>query len=109
MFKVSQNPLFVHEVDVSVPVDGGHSTERLKVRYRVVDISKIENINLNVIKDQDKYLDLIVDGFEELVDDDDKPVKSPASHMKTLLGLPFIRTAVMAGYMEAMAGAKRKN
>jgi hypothetical protein len=109
MFKISSKPTFTHDVEIQVPVDGGHSTERLKTRYRVVEFSKLETLDLGNVKDQDKYLDLIVDGFEELVDDDEKPVKNPAAHTKKLLGLLFVRGPVMRQYMEAMAGAKVKN
>lgn len=109
MFKISSKPTFTHDVEIQVPVDGGHSTEFLKTRFRVVEFSRLENLNLGDVKDQDKYLSLIVDGFEDLVDDHDKPLKNMETHTKQLLGLLYVRGPVMRAYMEAMAGAKVKN
>jgi small nuclear ribonucleoprotein (snRNP)-like protein len=109
MFKITSNPTFAHDVDIQVPVDDGFSDQKLRVRYRVVDLDDLENLKLDDIKDQKKYLELIVDGFENLVDEDDKPIQNPHTLTKKILGRIYVRGPVMRAYMEAMAGAKVKN
>jgi hypothetical protein len=109
MFKVTSKPTFAHDVEIQVPVDGGFETRQLKTRFRVVDVAKLKDLKMGVYEDESKLLDMIVDGFEDLVDEQEKPITNPEKYTKIFLGQMFVRKPVMEVYMEAMAGAKAKN
>lgn len=110
MFKINKSPTFIHDVPVNVPVDGGVEEQFLKTRYRVLDLDQLAKFELASGNDkQFAYVDAIVDGFEDLVDQKGDAFTCTGPVRKQLLNTSYIRVALMRAYDEAMLGAKRKN
>jgi hypothetical protein len=109
MFKVIANPTFAHDVEVQVPVDGGYESHKLRTRFRVADFDELTGFNLSTAAEQTAYVERIVEGFENVVDGTGEPLAMNDGLRRRLLGMPFVRAAVMRAYEAAMTGARTKN
>jgi hypothetical protein len=109
MFKIVSNPVFRHDVDVQVPVDGGYETQSLRVEFLALPVDRLASFDLGTIEGQDKFLAEAVKGFSDLVDDQGKPVTCTDALRRKILGMGFVRSAVMAAYTAALTGARTKN
>ena len=105
MLKIARNPEFTHEVTVRVPVDGGFADQKFKARYRMVpwnDLGAIEN-------DPESQARMVLIGWEGIVDDEEQPIPYSDAMRDQLLGMLFMRVAILRVYVDAVAGAKRGN
>jgi hypothetical protein len=109
MFKIVQNPEFTHTVPVMVPVDGGHVEQSLKCRFRVLPADEIDSHDLATPAGTEAYLRAICVRFEDVCGDDGQPIPPSDALTDQLLGITFVRIALVRAYTEAMAKAKRGN
>ncbi len=108
-FKIAKSPEFTHKVPVQVPVDGGHKEETLKCRFRVLSADDMAQHNLMTAEGTEAYLRAICVRFEDVVDEDGQPVEDSDALRDTLIGIPFVRIALVRAYSAAMAKAKLGN
>lgn len=109
MFKIAKNPQFTHAVTVLVPVDGGHEEQTLKVRFRVRSVDDLNQHDRMTPEGTEAFLRAIVVRFEDVVDETGEPVPSDEALTETMLALPYVRMAVVAGYYAAVNKAKLGN
>lgn len=107
-FKIIENPEFTHDVPVLIPCDGGHVEQSLKVRFRAISVDEM-NTHTMYGDGQEAYLRAVCVRFEDVVDGEGVPVP-PSDELTTrLLGVPFIRVALIRAYTMAMSKAKTGN
>ena len=106
MFTVSRAPTFTHEVDITVPVDGGSERVKLKTRFRVKSLDELASLER---EGETQLFAAVVDRFEDLADDEGKPVDCTDKVKEQILGYAFVRTGIRQAFMAAMLGAERKN
>ena len=109
MFKIVKNPEFTHEVPVVVPVDGGYEPQTLKCRFRVVSADEIARHDFSSPEGTEAYLRSIVVRFEDVVNEGNIPVPHSDALTSQLLGVAYIRMAVLRAYTEAMSKARLGN
>lgn len=109
MFKIVKNPEFTHAVPVMVPVDGGYDNQSLKVRYRVLPADEISRHDFASPEGTEAYLRAIVVRFEDVIDEDGNHVPHSEALTTQLLGVAYVRQAVMRAYTEAMSKARLGN
>lgn len=111
MFKVSADPRFTHEVKVMVPVDGGHTQQTFRATFRALPIDELtgdddpgdpNGSNAALLKR------VIVD-LNDLLGDDDKPLTYSDELRDRLIGVPYVRVALMSTYIAAITKARAGN
>lgn len=105
MLKLARNPEFTHNVTVRVPVDGGHSEQTFKARYRVVPWKELTAHE----SDPEEQARQVLIGWEGIVDDDENPIPYSDAARDELLSMMFVRLPVLRTYVEAITSAKRGN
>ena len=108
MFKLVQ-ATFQREITVKVPVDGGFEKQTMKVTYNALPISETEELVNSEQADIKAYVQKMVNRIEDVADAEGKPLEWNDGLRDQLLDVPFVFTAVLDGYKEAMAGARAKN
>jgi hypothetical protein len=108
-FKIAKSPEFTHKVAVQVPIDGGHKEETLKCRFRALSADEMSQHDLMTAEGTEAYLRAICVSFEDVVDEDGQPLEHSDQLKNTLLGIPFVRIALVRAYSAAMAKAKLGN
>ena len=109
MFKIATNPEFTHKVPVQVPVDGGHKEETLRCRFRVISAETLAVHDLMTAEGTESYLRAICVRFEDVVDDQGQPVEHSDELTNQLIGIPFVRLALVRAYTAAMAKGRLGN
>lgn len=109
MFKITESPEFTHKVVVPVPVDGGFKDETLMARFRVTSQDRLAEIADATPGNYAALVDAIVVSLDDLADGDGKPLPYNAEVRKAVLDLPYVRTALIRAYSEAVSGARRGN
>lgn len=107
MFKIVPNPEFRRTVPVTLP-DG--SSAELETTFRAVDEEEFETFTKEATREAaEHWLGLVVRSFHDVEDADGQTFKNvDPGHMTFgwLLKQPYIRTALIAEYHNAMAGLK---
>lgn len=109
MFKLSSDPQFTHRVSVASPVDGGHETETMSVRYRVVPVAEVAQADLLTEPGTTAFLQRIIVRIDDLVDEHGESLPWSDRVRDQLLTLPHARLAIVSGYFDAVSEARRKN
>lgn len=109
MFKIVKNPEFTHTVPVLVPVDGGHSEQSMKVRFRVVPQDELMNHNLGTADGTESYCRAICVGFADIVGEDDQPIPPSDEVNNILFRQPYVQIALIRAYTQAMSKARLGN
>jgi len=109
MFKIVENPEFTHKVRIMVPTDGGHAEQSFRARFRVVPTDESEAGQLDTDEGLNAFLRAAWVGAEELVGDDGSPLPWSDGLRDTLLGLPYVRLALLSTYMSAITRAVSGN
>ncbi|WP_370269242.1 hypothetical protein [Nioella sp.] len=105
MFKIAPNPEFTHDVTVRVPVDGGFADQTFKGRFRVVPWDELQVED----RDPDAQTRMVWIGWDGILGEDDRPLPYSDAQRDALIRMPFVRTAVLRTYVDAVSGAKRGN
>lgn len=109
MFKLSSDPQFTHRVSVSTPVDGGHETETMSVRYRVIPVAEVTAFDLATEAGTTDLLNRVVVHVADLVADDGEALLWCDRVANNLFALPHVRLAIVQAYFAAVSEARRKN
>jgi len=108
MFKLVQ-ATFRREITVKVPVDGGFEKQTMQVTYNALPISETEDLVNSEQADIKTYVRKMVNRIDDVTDADNKPLEWNDGLRDQLLDVPFVFTAVLDGYKEAMSEARVKN
>lgn len=103
MLTITDTLDFTHKVQVRVPVDGGHASQEFSARFRACDIDELRDL---APEDQ---LRRVWIGWDGVVTPEGQPVPFSDAARDHLIGMLFVRTAVLRTYAEAIAGAARGN
>lgn len=109
MFKIQAKTSFQWPVQVNVPRDGGgFATHEFTAEYKMLDQSKID-IALEKFKNDDSdMLKEVVIGWNGVQDSNGDLLQFTEENRDTLLDIPYVRTALMKGFFEAVSGNKVK-
>ncbi|MEA3265209.1 MAG: hypothetical protein U9R07_17190 [Pseudomonadota bacterium] len=112
MFKLSADPRFTHEVKVQVPVDGGHKEQSFKATFRVLPLDQLTAEDEDASSDDQSQVNTlrkVVVGLDDLVDDAGEPVPYSDEIRDQLIGVPYVRIALMQTYIRAITKVKAGN
>ncbi len=111
MFKVTAEPKFTHTVKVMVPVDGGHKEQSFKATFKVLPVEELtaEDHSEDQAAGQIAVLRKAIISLDELVGDDDQPLPYSDELRDQLLGITYVRIALLRTYLTAITKAKSGN
>ncbi len=109
MFKITANPEFTHLVTVMVPQDEGHVEQPFKGRFKVLPDGEAEEFDVASKDGLKDFLRAVWIGVEDVVDDAGKTLSWSTELREQLLGLPYVRIALLRTYMAALTKAKSGN
>lgn len=107
MFKVTTEPKFTHPVTVMVPVDGGHKEQTFTCTFRVADVEALDKLKDE--EGQKGLLQRVICGMADLVGEDDQPLPYSDELRDQLIGVPYVRLAMLVAYTGAVTKAKAGN
>lgn len=109
MFKLETERTFKWPVTVKVPVDGGeYATAPFDATFRLVSQEEIDQYTAGQISDRD-FLKLNTVGWSGVQNADGSDLPFSQEALGRMIGIPYVRSAMMLSYLEAMAGSRRKN
>ena len=109
MFVVAAEPKFTHTVEALVPTDGGHDKQSFKATFRVLPSDREEEFDLNTVQGSNDFLRAIVVTMDELGDAAGKPLSYNDGLRDQLFRLPYVRTALVKTYFNAIQKATEGN
>jgi len=109
MFKLTSEPTFKHKVRARVPVNGGHQDETFEVSYRVLTIEQIREYDLSDPDGTTGFLKAVIRELHDIADAHGQPVEYSDDVRDAVLNLPYARSAIVNGYFEGIAGARKGN
>ena len=109
MFKIATDPQFTHEVTVQTPVDGGHRADMFKCRFRLVTDDHAEAFTTRGSDKMVGFLRKVIVRFEDIVDEDDKPLEYNDGLRDQVLTQPHARIALYSAYVRAVSRASAGN
>lgn len=107
MFEVIQDPQFVEDVRVDVPDGKGWRQHVLRTRFRALKVSDVDTITED--GGAVALLDRAVVEFEDLCDQDGKPVPGDGEWRALLLDYAFVRIALIQAYYSAVGRVRPGN
>ena len=107
MFKLAKGEKIVWwPVTVQVPGDGGRSSQhKIDVQYEVLPQTELDAI----VGDTETFFERVVCDWKQVADEDGNTLSCTAENKKTLFDVPYVRSAILAGYFDAAIGGRRKN
>lgn len=109
MFKVINEPIFTHDVDIHTPVDGGYETQQLSVTFRLVpDEDEADGVAMTDEQIKDHLRRRIV-RFNDLVDEKGKELPYNDAIREKLLARQDIRLGLIKGYSKAVTKGLQGN
>ncbi|EAQ27519.1 hypothetical protein [Roseovarius sp. 217] len=109
MFKIDPTPTFTHRVEIKVPTDGGHDLQDLQVTFRVLPDDEIEAFDMRTTRGEREFLAAAVVGFDDVEDEKGKTLPYSHSLRDRLIGLAYVRVAMINAYYAALMGKRVKN
>lgn len=109
MFKIDQRPTFTRRVEIKVPAGGGHEMQDMSVTFRVLPDEEIEAFDTRTTVGEREFLAVAVTNFEDIEDEDGKPLPYSDSLRDRLIGLAYVRVALINAYHAALMGVRVKN
>lgn len=104
MFTLIENPEFTESVPVVVP--GEAEVQRITTRFRAIDT---DDINWASDEEVKAFLDEAVITFDDLGDDQKRPIVCTPEIRAKLLRRPYIRVALVRSYVLAVTKAASGN
>lgn len=106
MFRISADPRFEAEVKVTLP-GGGEGTFR--ARFRVMEVSRIEALDLGKAADVRAFLESVLVGAEGIEDSTGEPVLWGEELKRELIDWPHVRAALARAYFQGFEAASEGN
>lgn len=109
MFTLATERTFSWPVTVKVPVDGGQFADApFDCTYKLVEQDELEAVIAGKVREADFLMKTVV-GWKGVHDAAGAELPFSLEALERMVRIPYARSAMMTGYYEAMAGARRKN
>ncbi len=106
MFVIAENPTFAWPVNVRVPQDGGTwKVQTFQARFKVMSTDGLAEVLKSPDGDRDLSQSVLV-GWDQINDASGQAVAFSEEARDALLQVPYVRSAIVAAYLESMAGKK---
>jgi len=107
MFKLLKNNRVYWPVTIHQPADGGTTTQhKCQVEFEI----KEQDIFNQLANEGDQtLLTNLVTGWRGIGDENGDEMEYNQENLTALINIPFVRTGLIRGYMEAASGAPAKN
>ena len=109
MFNIAERPEFTHEVKIAVPADKGYREESMRVRFRAIPDEEADAFRLDDPDGMKAFLREIIVHIDDLVGGDGKPIAWSEDVRELVLGMPWVRMALMRAYTVAVVNARLGN
>ena len=109
MLKISTNPTFERTITARVPVDGGYREDSFKATFKVLSTDEIAAFELGTEDGTRKLLMAAIDSLDDIAGENDKPLPYNDGLRDQVLGLPYLRTALVNEYFKSLAGVAEGN
>ena len=109
MLKISSNPTFQRTIKARVPVDGGYSEDSFKVTFKVLSTDEINAFDLSTETGTREFLTAAIESLDDIAGEDGKPLPYSDGLRDQVLGLPYLRTAMITEYFKSVSGAPEGN
>ncbi len=108
MFVFDPEHKFSWKVEVSVPMNGKLEKQSFTATYKVLKQNEIDELLKLPTAEYDLAQACLV-GWAGITGENKKPIAYSSETATELLALPYVRQAVIATYLKALAGAPEKN
>lgn len=102
MFQVLKNVEFDRAAKVTIPVDGGVSTTKLKTRFRLLSDADLEGVDSATNEAVKDFLRRVIVRFDDLADEAGDPLPYNDKVREQLLAWAPVRTALLTCYRKAL-------
>lgn len=109
MFNVVSTPTFTRDVTIHVPSGDDFKEESLKATFVVLNDDEKGNADLTTPEDVKDFLRKAIVSLGDLVDEDGKPVTYSPAILEGLIGLGYVRLALLTTYTRAQVKALTGN
>jgi len=109
MFKLTTNPTFKHTVAAMVPINGGHRRETFSATYNVLETDHPALGSLDTHEGTTAFLHAAIERLDDIADENGDPLEWNDDVRDQVLRLPYARIALISGYFEGIAKAKKGN
>lgn len=109
MFVLQVDPRWSWPVRVRVPVDGGRYEDQVfDATFVLVDERRVRELT-DADPSGRTLLEVAVADWAGVVEADKRPVPYTTSALSAMIGIPFVRAALLEAYRDSITGAARKN
>lgn len=106
MFVLKTERTFSWPVNIKVPTDGGQfATATFDCTFKLIDVERLKATAL----EDDKFLKEVIVSWAGVEDSNGQALPFSEDARDKMIGIPYVRTALVAAYQEALSGARRKN
>ena len=109
MLKISSNPTFQRTITAKVPVDGGYREDSFKVTFKMLSTDEINKFDLASEAGTRQLLTAVIENLDDIAGENDKPLPYSDDLRDKVLGLPYLRTALVTEYFKSISGATEGN
>jgi len=107
MFKLKKSNVVWWPVTIKVPTDGGTVSEhKIQVKF---ELTTQDNFDELAKQGDITLLKKLVKDWQDINNEDDTPLVFNDENLNVLCQLPYVRSALIMGYMSAASGAPEKN
>lgn len=109
MFVLNKDRIVSWPVKVQVPMDGGrHETQEFTARFKLVAQERLDTLTSVAPADAHLLREVLV-GWDGIAREGGQSIGFDEEAREELIGIPYVRLGLIAAYLEALTGAKRKN
>jgi len=100
---------FTRTVNVNVPSDGGFKKQSFHVTFAVLPTDRFSQLDMTTEEGVREFLREVIVHFNDVFDEEKKAIPYDEDIRDALIGVPYIRTALAAEYLNAVGGAAEGN
>lgn len=113
-FIIKKEKSYLWPIVISEPVDnGGFNDQKVRVKFKMLSQSRIDEVVKNEAEEDADILRDVLIGWEDDAFKDETGANLPFNedNKDLVLSVPFVRSALVKGFFESIAGKafKRKN
>lgn len=113
-FVIKKDKSYTWPITISEPVDGGSFNDhKVRVKFKMLSQARIDEVVKNEAEEDADILNDVLIGWDEGVfkDESGADLAFNADNKDLILSVPFVRSALVKGFFESIAGKqfKRKN
>jgi hypothetical protein len=107
MFKLQKTNAVWWPVTINVPADGGTVTEhKIQVKFELIPQDEFDSL---AQQGDINLLQRFVKDWQDISNENDEPLPFNDENSALLFKVPYLRSAFIYGYMNAVSGAPSKN